>query len=63
MVGGGEYLREFPIPFIFFVREKMGDSYKIWQETGQLASYCISIYSLLSIWFKNSLNICKILFF
>ena len=57
-----EYLREFPIYFFFFVQAKMGDNYDIWQETGQLASCCTSIYSFLSIWFPDSLNICKILF-
>ena len=38
-----EYLREFPIHFIFFVQAKMGDNYDIWQEAGQLASCCTSI--------------------
>ena len=41
MVGDGEYLGEFPIYFIFFVREKMGDNYEIWRETGQLAFYAL----------------------
>ena len=40
----------------------MGYNYEIWRETGQLASCCTSVYSFLSIWFPNSLNICKILF-
>ena len=53
MVGNGEYLGEFPIHFSFFVRAKMGDSYEIWQETGQLASCCSSIYSFLLICFTN----------
>ena len=59
MVGDGEYLGEFPIQFI---RAKMGDNYKIWQETGQMAFCHTSIDSFLSIWFTDSLNICKILF-
>ena len=51
------------LPFnFFFVWAKMGDIYKIWRETGQLASCCTSIYKILSIWFTDSLNICKILF-
>ena len=37
----------------------MGDSCEIWQETGQLASCCTSIYRFLLIWFTDSLNICK----
>ena len=57
-----EHLGEFPIHFIFFEWAKMGDNYEIWRETGQLASCCTSIYSFLSIWFTDSLNICKILF-
>ena len=40
----------------------MGDIYEIWRETDQLAFCCTSIYSFLSIWFTDSLNICKILF-
>ena len=62
-VGDWEYLGKFPMDFIFFVRAKMGDSYEIWRETGQLASWCTSIYCFLSIWFTDSLNICKILFY
>ena len=62
MVANGEYLGEFPIYFMFFVRAKMGDNYEIWRETGQLASWCTSIYSFLSIWFTDSSNICKIWF-
>ena len=54
MVGDGEYLGEFPIHFIFLVGAKMGDNYEIWRETGQLALWCTSIYSFLSIWFTDS---------
>ena len=44
MVGNGEYLGEFPIHFIFFIRAKMGDNYEIWWETGQLASWWTYIF-------------------
>ena len=57
MVGGGEYLGEFPINLIFFVRAKMGDNSKIWRETGLLASWFTSIYSFLWIRITDSLNI------
>ena len=46
MVGNGEYLGEFPIHFIYFVQAKMGVNYEIWQETGQLVSWCTSIAKL-----------------
>ena len=45
MLGGGEYLRELLIRFIF-LQVKLGDNCKIWQETSFISLY--PIYSEIS---------------